>query len=210
MKLFDFFRKHPFLSSLLGIILVSLLLLIGVFSWLDSYTRHGEADVVPDVRGLSIQAGTSILEGKGMQCSVVDSVFIPDATPGVILEQTPSAGALVKSGRRIYVMVNAVSAQMVTFPDVVDMSLRQARVQIESADFVIKQVKYELSAYKDLVLFVDYMGDTIQVAQKIPYKSEVVLHVGKGDLKVSEEDSLVETSVDEAIEEVMFGEEFSF
>lgn len=211
VTVWEFIKKHPILFNMVAILLVVILLLVGVFVWLNTYTRHGQAEVVPDVRGMSVEQAMLVLANKGMQCSVVDSVFIPDAQPGVVLEQSPVSESSVKSGRRIYVVVNALSSQMITFPDVVDMSLRQARVQIESADFVIKEVKYEPSAYKDLVLYADYMGDTIQVAQKIPYRSEVVLHVGMGDAVTPVLDSLAtETDVDAAIEEVIFGEEFSF
>ena len=206
-----FIKKHPILFNLLALILVAALLLVGLFYWLDSYTRHGETYQVPDVRGVNVEIATSILTNVGMQCDVIDSVFIPDAQPGVVLEQNPVAQSFVKEGRRIYLIVNAKSAQMIAFPDIVDMSLRQAKVQIESANFVIKEVKYEPSLYKDLVLYADYNGDTIKVAQKIPYRSEVVLHVGMGDDVVMPNDTVAtedSITIAEAIEEVMFGEEF--
>lgn len=180
MKVLEFVKKYSILFHLLGMIVVAFLLLLLLFNWLDIYSRHGEAQPVPDVRGLTIEEATQTLQDNGMECSVVDSLFVPDAKPNTVLEQTPGAKTLVKGGRRIYVTVNAKSAQMVTFPDVVDMSLRQAIVQIEAAGFVVKRIKHEPSNYKDLVLYVDYKGEEVKTAQKLPYRSEVVLHVGKG------------------------------
>ncbi len=180
MKVLQFIKRYSFLFHLLGMFLVAFLLLLVLFNWLDVYARHGEGQPVPDVRGLAIEQASEILYSNGMEYSVVDSLFVPEAKPNTVLEQTPAAGTLVKGGRRIYVTVNAKTAQMVTFPDVVDMSLRQAKVQIEAAGFVVSRIKYEPSSYKDLVLFVDYKGEKIKVAEKLPYRSQVTLHVGKG------------------------------
>ena len=204
-----FLKRHLVLTNCLIILVVAVLLVFGVFWWLDVYTRHGESNVVPDVRGLDVKTATSILQGNDMQCVVIDSVYLPEKHPGVIIEQSPLADAMVKSGRRIYVTVNAMSAQMVVFPDVVDMSLRQATVQIEGANFKVKEIKYEPSSYRDLVLSVEYKGREVKIAQKLPYRSEVILHVGQGDDYEEMGDSIVvESAVDVAIEEALFGDEF--
>lgn len=199
-----FLKRHLVLTNCLIILVVAVLLVFGVFWWLDVYTRHGESNVVPDVRGLDVKTATSILQGNDMQCVVIDSVYLPEKHPGVIIEQSPLADAMVKSGRRIYVTVNAMSAQMVVFPDVVDMSLRQATVQIEGANFKVKEIKYEPSSYRDLVLSVEYKGREVKIAQKLPYRSEVILHVGKGDDHEEVVDSV--SVVDRVIEEAIFEE----
>lgn len=199
-----FLKRHLVLTNCLIILVVAVLLVFGVFWWLDVYTRHGESNVVPDVRGLDVKTATSILQGNDMQCVVIDSVYLPEKHPGVIIEQSPLADAMVKSGRRIYVTVNAMSAQMVVFPDVVDMSLRQATVQIEGANFKVKEIKYEPSSYRDLVLSVEYKGRDVKIAQKLPYRSEVILHVGKGDDHEEVVDSV--SVVDRVIEEAIFEE----
>lgn len=199
-----FLKRHLVLTNCLIILVVAVLLVFGVFWWLDVYTRHGESNVVPDVRGLDVKTATSILQGNDMQCVVIDSVYLPEKHPGVIIEQSPLADAMVKSGRRIYVTVNAMSAQMVVFPDVVDMSLRQATVQIEGANFKVKEIKYEPSSYRDLVLSVEYKGREVKIAQKLPYRSEVILHVGKGDDHEEVVDSV--SVVDRVIAEAIFEE----
>lgn len=176
----NFVKKYAFIFHLLGMLLATILILVIVFNWLDIYARHGESEEVPDVRGLTVEMATQKLDEAGMLCSVVDSFFVPNATPGTVLEQTPEALSHVKAGRCIYVTINAKSAQMITFPDVTDLSLRHAKVQVEAAGFIVKRVKYEPSNYKDLVLYVGYNGKVVEPAQKLPYRSEIVLHVGKG------------------------------
>lgn len=203
-----FFKKHSILANFLAMILVVLATLVGVFFWLDYYTRHGEAEVVPDVSGLTDEMALSILQGKGMQGVVIDSVFRPTAQPGVVLEQNPAAGSLVKDGRRVYLILNAKMAQMIAFPDVQDMSFRQAKVQIEGAEFVIKEVVFEPSEYKDLVLYVTCNGEKVNAAQRLPYRSEVVLHIGEGDEVLAAPDStqMDDSMVEETPVDDLFGE----
>ena len=214
MKLFAFLKKHPILVHFVSMLLLVLGLLVGLFFWLDTYTRHGETYEVPDVRGTTVEVAAVMLAEKGMQCAVVDSVFRPTAQPGLVLEQTPSAGSQVKGGRRIYLIVNAKMAQMIPFPDVVDMSLRQAKVQVEGSDFVIKEIKYEPSEYRDLVLSVEYEGQEVYAAQLLPFRSEVILHVGEG-LYVPAVDTLAVDSLavevaSDADADMSFGEESLF
>lgn len=207
-----FFKKHSILANFLAMILLIIGVLIGVFFWLDYYTRHGEAEVVPDVSGLNEETALTILQGKGMQGVVIDSVFRPTQNPGVVLEQNPSAGSLVKDGRRIYLILNAKMAQMIAFPDVRDMSFRQAKVQIEGAEFVIKEVVFEPSEYKDLVLYVTCKGDTVRAAQKLPFQSEVTLHVGEGnDVLAAPDSTFMQDSMhEETVVDDLFGAESFF
>lgn len=46
--------KNPFVINLLLVIVVSCGVVYGVLAWLDSYTRHNQAVVVPDVKGMKL------------------------------------------------------------------------------------------------------------------------------------------------------------
>ena len=52
--------------------------------------------------------------------------------PGVVVEQTPSAGEKVKKNRTIFFTINAYAAEQVQMPNLVDYSLRNAKVILES------------------------------------------------------------------------------
>ena len=43
--------KNPYVLNLLLAVVVACALVFGTLKWLDSYTRHNEAVVVPDVKG---------------------------------------------------------------------------------------------------------------------------------------------------------------
>lgn len=47
--------KNPFVINLLLVIVVSCGVVYGVLAWLDSYTRHNQAVVVPDVKGMKLE-----------------------------------------------------------------------------------------------------------------------------------------------------------
>ena len=47
--------KNPYVLNLLLAVVVACALVFGTLKWLDSYTRHNEAVVVPDVKGLGME-----------------------------------------------------------------------------------------------------------------------------------------------------------
>lgn len=198
-KLLVFFKKHPVFATLIQIAIVALLLCIGLLFWLDSYTRHGKAIVVPSVKYLSITEAKGILERKGFHCEIIDSLFNDKVEPGVIVEQTPEANAKVKEGRTIYLTINAFSPKTIVMPSIIDGSERQARSMLGNMGFTNIQVQYEPSPYKDLVLNVLSNGRPVQSGEKIPISSRITLVVGMGyvenDTAEFSEQTLTEDSI---------------
>ena len=56
--------KNPYVLNLLLAVVVACALVFGTLKWLDSYTRHNEAVVVPDVKGL----GLRLFERREARC----------------------------------------------------------------------------------------------------------------------------------------------
>ncbi|MBP5259950.1 MAG: PASTA domain-containing protein [Paludibacteraceae bacterium] len=179
-KIIDFFRRHRIFKHICLIVAVSVVLLTVVFYWLGVYTRHGEREVVPEVRSLSLDEAVRSLEAHRMTMVVTDSIYNRNYALGSVVEQDPKPGEFVKPGRRIYVVVNAATHPTVPFPTVVDMSLRQAKALLEGAEFVVKDIVYKPSEYKDLVLSAQYNGKVIREGDRIPVGSSITLCVGKG------------------------------
>ncbi len=180
-KLFDFFKKHPIIKTLVLMIIVFFLLIWLTLYGLKLYTRHGKAVIVPDVKTLVVSDALRILEREGFRCDIVDSLFIDEATPGSVVEQTPAGGSKVKSGRIVYLSINAYSPRMISCPKVTDMSLRQALSTLKSIGLTDVQIKNVPSEYPDLVIGLQYRGETIEQGDKIPAGSTVTLLVGNGD-----------------------------
>ena len=181
-KIVAFFKQHPIIATRLEIMVVAVILCTILIFWLDSYTRHGTATIVPSVRYLTVAEASDILSRKGFRCEVIDSLFNDRVAPGVVVEQTPDAESRVKEGRIIYLTINAFSPKKVTMPSLIDGSARQAQAILRALGFDNVRIEYEPSPYKDLVLDVLCNGRQVESGEKIPMTSRITLIVGMGDM----------------------------
>ena len=179
-KFVDFFRRHRILKHICLIVLAGILILVGVFEWMGVYTRHGEKEVVPEVRDMTLREALQVLETRHLTLVVSDSIYNRNFELGRIVEQDPKPGEYVKPGRRIYVVANSTTHPTVPFPQVDDMSLRQAKAVLEGSEFVVDRIEYVPSEYKDLVLSAKYSGRKVVEGDRIPVGASITLCVGKG------------------------------
>lgn len=180
MTFFRFIKSKVFwLSVVAAIVLIIILLCIA--SWcMRIYTQSGRIIMVPQLEGYTEAQVKPQLRNVGLDCVVIDSMYKHDAAPGVIVDQIPAAGKNVKKGRKIYVTINAFAREMVKMPQLVDYSLRNAQVVIETAGLQLGNVEYMPSEYAGLVLDQRLDGKTIKQGTKLPKGSRVDLVVGSG------------------------------
>lgn len=190
----EFFKKHYILKHLLLLIIVVVALFAGLVFWLENYTRHDEQKLVPDVIGMTEENAATLILGRELNYEVVDSVYKVGAIPGAVVDQDPKAETFVKKDRKVYLIVNAKSAQMTALPEVIDLSLRQAQALLTGADFKIKEAIYKPSDYRDLVLEVLYNGKKVKAGESIPTFSELVLHIGDGGIKIDADTIATDTT----------------
>jgi len=172
-----------------GFVLKNVLIAIGVIvalSWItlfcvDFYTHHGEAEVVPDLRGSTVEEAQVILASKGLRVQVIDSVYVHGKKLGTIIEQNPSPNSNIKTNRPIYVKINSRFVRQVTLPELSDVSYRQADAMLQSIGLSVGSVEYAPSEYKDLVIQVKFHGRAVLPGTRIPEGSAVVLVVGSGE-----------------------------
>ena len=179
-KLMEFFKKHPIIKTLVQMVIVFFLLIAITLYGLKLYTRHGKAVLVPDVKAMALPDALRILDREGFRYDIIDSLFVDEAVPGTIVEQTPAGGSKVKEGRIVYLSINAYSPRMITCPKVADMSMRQALSTLESRGLTDIKVQEVPSEYPDLALGLQYRGETLEAGDKIPAGSTVTLLVGNG------------------------------
>ena len=169
---------------------VVILLLFGVLKWLDVYTRHGEAVVVPDVKGMTVGEAEMLLRNHGLVCVFSDSNYVKNKPAGSILELNPSAGQKVKEGRTIYLTINTLDVPLRLVPDVADnSSVRQAQAKILAAGFKLSENEL-ISGEKDWVYGVKYKGRQLNMGDKVPVGATLTLLVGDGETQVQDSDSL--------------------
>ena len=100
--------------------------------FLKIITRHNQALCVPNFKGLSYVEAEKIADEYNMHCVLSDSVYNLTLPPGKVVEQEPKEGSKVKSGRRIFLIMNAIIPEKVKMPNVIGVSLRQASAILES------------------------------------------------------------------------------
>ena len=182
MKHFTFFN-NLYVKNILAAILVIILLIFGTFKWLDLYTKHGQAVVVPDVRGLQVSQAAPFFERNSMRYTVADSVYNDKAAPGSIMETIPHAGTKVKEGRNIAVTINAYAPRKLVVPEVQDRSLRQALSMLHAAGFSNVSIEYVPASFKDLVISLNIGMGTVHGGDRLPANSKLVLKVSNGYLE---------------------------
>ena len=189
-EFFSFKTNKYFWLNLIAMMAVVILLLFGVLKWLDVYTRHGEAVVVPDVKGMTVGEAEMLLRNHGLVCVVSDSNYVKNKLAGSILELNPSAGQKVKEGRTIYLTINTLDVPLRLVPDVADnSSVRQAQAKILAAGFKLSESEL-ISGEKDWVYGVKYKGRQLSMGDKVPVGATLTLLVGDGETQVQDSDSL--------------------
>lgn len=152
---------------------------IGVSYGLDLYTRHGEKIAIPDVKHKSFADAEHILEKAGLEVVVSDSGYVKSLPPDCILEQTPAAGTIVKSGHVVYLVINS-DTPMLTLPDIIDnSSYRSARAKLISMGFKVGEPMY-VNGERDWVYGVMCNGKSLSNGQKVSVDDILIIQVGDG------------------------------
>lgn len=176
-------RLSKFKIILINIAALLLICIAAIFifkGWLSSYTNHGVSIEVPDFSNLSIDEAQVLAEQKGINLIAFDTVFDETKKGNVIVVTKPAAGGFVKEGRTIYATVNSASPLMVRLPKLVNMSLRQAQINIEAAGLMVGTIDYVPGRANDYVLEAKYRNKSVLAGTKIPKRSKIDLVVEKG------------------------------
>jgi len=195
MNATQFYKKRPFISTLILMLLISLLIVLFANSIIRFFTFHGKEYDIPDLRGFDAeQLETFQRDNNDFDFEIVinDSVFVPSKKGGTVLSQDPLPGNKAKNGRKIYLSVVAWTSPQVEMPNLVDLSLRQAENLLISNDLKLGQVIYKASKYPNAVLEQRYNGRIVEEGKLVPYQAKITLIVGKESSNMEEEDENVE------------------
>lgn len=193
MTIKEFFSfKHNALlwGNLIAMVAVAVLIVWAVLTGLDSYTHHGEAVKIPDVKGTSLNEAQALIEQAGLQVAISDSSYVKTMPAGCVLDCVPVAGQSVKRGRVVYLTINTFAVPLKEVPDVADnSSLRQAEASLRAAEFKLDSVEL-VSGELDWVYGVKYQGRLLRQGEKVPIGALLQLMVGCGGELPSDSDSI--------------------
>lgn len=172
----NFFIRNLIIAISLGLVIVYL---IGL--GLKLYTRHGEKQMVPNFIGMTITEANAKSSISELKIEVIDSIYIPNQRPGMIIDQSPKPDMGVKSGRRVFVTINSFRPKMEVIPYVAGFSLRQAKNILETKGFVIDKLTYQPDMATNNVISQSWNGKPIRQGSNVEAElgSGVTLIVGR-------------------------------
>ena len=179
MALKEFFLSKIFRKHLLAAFLLTLVLLWIIMQILSVYTHRGESLAIPDFSGMTIAEARQVAKKMDLRFEVEDSVFKAGKKPGSILMQNPGAGHKIKSGRLIYLTLVSSIPGKEEVPKLTDISLRQAKVLLESKGFVVGRVAFVPSEFNDLVLEQKSNGIPVEPGSRLDNGAIIDLVVGR-------------------------------
>lgn len=181
----------------LGGVFVAVLITLTYFG-LDYYTRHGDGIIVPSVLKMKPFEAEEKLSSLDLRMKIIDTVYIDNMKPGVIVEQLPSADEDVKTGRVIYVTVNATSRPRVSMPKLTDCSLNLAKALIKNAGLVLGTVSKEYAEYgNNLVTSQRVGGRSIEAGEKVLKGTVVDITIIDSEMTPYADSTAVEEPIDE-------------
>ncbi len=179
----DFFRfltSKIFWKHLAVIAGTAVLILVTIFAGLKIYTKHSRAYAVPDLRGLTVEEAELVTGARKLRYKVSDSVFLNHEARGTVIDQNPSPNFRVKENRTIFLTINAMSPERISVPDVTGVSLRQARVMLETHGFNVGQLIYVPDIALNNVLNQQYNGRDVEPGELIVRGESIDLILGEG------------------------------
>lgn len=181
IKEFFSFKKNIFFwLNILAILVTAILIIFLVFKGLDGYTRHGQAIMVPDAKGMTITDARDLFAKYNLQAVVSDSTYVKEKSPGSVLEHNPPSGQKVKEGRIIYLTINTLNTPLQVVPDVADnSSYRQAEARMVASGFKLAPPEL-VKGEKDWVYGVKYNGNRLDTGERVPMGATLTLIVGNG------------------------------
>lgn len=184
----SFLRSKMFLKNLAIAFGLALGIFIVLFIYLRIFTHHNRSIAVPDLSDLPVADAEILLVARDLRFEIFDSMYVADREPGVIIDQHPAGGKNVKKSRKVYLTINANSPENILMPDLVGITLREARAKIQIAGLNLGKLFYRYNIGKNVVLEQQFKLKIIGANDTIMRGATIDLVLGKG---LSNERSMV-------------------
>jgi eukaryotic-like serine/threonine-protein kinase len=195
MSLRAYLTSRVFFVQILAAMAIVAAIAYLFFHWITYTTNHGQEITVPNLSKLSAEQAEEKLSAIDLDYIILDTVdFRPDFPKLTIVEQEPKAGAKVKEGRKIYIKINASKYTMVSLPDLIEKTYRQAVPTLQAVGLQEGTISYKPYLGKDMVLEMRMNGKKLKAGDKVLKSSKIDLVLGDG--KITYEETIDTTVVD--------------
>ncbi|WP_290878285.1 PASTA domain-containing protein [Gracilimonas sp.] len=157
LKYFTYLKN--IITSKYTYIAMGILILLGASSILlvdkvimPFYTNYNEGVTVPDVTKITLDEAEALLESYGLRYEVTERRANSAFPADYVIDQSPVPTNIVKPNRKVYLTVNTEVKPQVEVPKVVDLSLRNAEIQLQNYGLQVGTRSYESSRFKNVVL----------------------------------------------------------
>jgi beta-lactam-binding protein with PASTA domain len=178
--MFKFITDRPFWVNLLVAIALGFLLIFITLQMLGWITKHGEYLTVPAVKGMHTAEAIKLLESKGFDVTIQDSVFTDSLQRGSVIKQLPDADATVKINRTVFLTVNRYVPPLIVMPALEGKNLAFALDLLQKNHLLLGDTTYKPDFMKGSVLEQLYKGDKIAAGTKIVWGSKISLVIAGG------------------------------
>lgn len=172
-----FFDKHPWVMHAIIAVAISLVIVVVAFLILKKYGRVGQEYPTPYVVGQYVDQLPN--DNLGLQYVIIDSIYQPNHRGGFILRQDPDSGAMIKTGRKVYLTVTAHVPDNAIVPDLRSLSVRHAISQLENVGLHGGKLIFVDDPHH-VVLEQKYKGRTVNEGRRLEKGAMVDLVVGRG------------------------------
>ncbi len=176
LKIYSNYNVQTILFPLIAI--VGSILLFFIFLFI--FTRHGQSYPVPSFSGLKQTEVIKLAKKYKLRVEVTDSVYILTRKPGTVVDQNPSVGTKVKQNRRVLLTMNARNPKKVEMPNIVGVTLRQAKGILDLQGLIIGNLVFVTDIAVNNILEQKFKGKTIEPGKFIPKGSRIDLVLGRG------------------------------
>lgn len=160
--LFDKFNLRRLFTTFAVLVIVGATALFVADQWvMPWYTNYNEGITVPDVTKLPVKEAEALLSSYGLRHVVIDSRPHEAFPPNYIIDQAPVGSSIVKPNRKIYLTVSTTDRPVVTVPDVSNLSLNNAQIQLQNHGLRDGTITYESSRFRNAVLRQSIPGGTV-------------------------------------------------
>jgi beta-lactam-binding protein with PASTA domain len=143
-------------------------------------TQHGQYLTVPAVTGKNTAEAISILEEKGFEVAIQDSVYVDTAKMGIVLKQLPDPNSTVKINRTVLLTVNRVTLPLVEMPALQGKTLSYALLLLTRSHLELGDTIFKTDFTRGNVMEQSFRGNLILSGAKLPWVSRIDLVISKG------------------------------
>ena len=165
----------------IGVFLV--LFVIGIwtlFSFLNKRTLHGEEIKVPLIIDYHITEVKNLLEQDQLSFKIIDSIYVENLAGGMVVEQNPDSGMMVKDGRKIYLTLSSYSTPKISLPNLHSDDKRNAIAQLTSMGFRIGNIRYVPANGMDYIKWIEINSVKIEPRTRLDIGTKIDLVLAGG------------------------------